>query len=98
MQSQPNLFTREDTFLGICEGLGEDLRINSNLLRLGLAGMLFWNPVAAVGTYFGAGLLVLLSRLLVPNPKVAAAPQPLPEAEPAPEQTQTEPEPVPLAA
>ena len=67
MQRQ-NLLTRDDTLLGICEGLGEDLRINSNLIRLGFAGALFFSPMAAIGTYLALGLLVALTRLLVPSP------------------------------
>jgi phage shock protein C len=52
---QHNLFTRSDTIFGVCEGLGEDLRIPANLLRLSLAFLLFLNPPAAVATYIGAG-------------------------------------------
>ncbi len=70
---QPSLLTRDDTFFGICEGLGEDLGVHSNFLRLALAGMLFWNPAAAVGTYAAAGVIVLLSRLIAPNPSPAFA-------------------------
>lgn len=90
-----NLLTRDDTFFGICEGLGEDLRINANLLRVALAGLLFFNPLAAIGAYAGAGLLVLVSRLLVPNPR----PAPVAEVEPAEAETAGESEEaLPLAA
>jgi phage shock protein C len=68
MQSA-SLFTRHDTLLGICEGLGEDLRINSNLIRAALAFGLFFNPVAAVATYLGLGVLVLTTRLTFPVAK-----------------------------
>lgn len=90
---QPNLFTRSDTLFGVCEGLGEDFGIHSNFLRLAGAGLLFWNPPAAVAVYAGAGLLVALSRWLVPNPRpdVAAA-----QLEPLP--AQDEAAPLPLAA
>ena len=73
---QPSLIARDDTFLGVCEGLGEDLRIPSSLLRLGFALALFFNPLAAVLAYLGAGVLVALSRLIAPNPRI-----PLPEPE-----------------
>lgn len=62
-----NLFTRDDTFFGVCEGLGQDLGVPANLLRLGFAGLLFYSPVASIGLYFGLGALVLASRLIFPK-------------------------------
>ncbi|HEX8641266.1 MAG TPA: PspC domain-containing protein [Allosphingosinicella sp.] len=94
-----NLIARDDTFFGVCQGLGEDLGIHPNLLRLALAVLLFWNPVAVLAGYAAAGLLVALTRWLVPNPRIAAPAQPEAEAAPAgsslvePEQQQ-----LPLAA
>jgi phage shock protein PspC (stress-responsive transcriptional regulator) len=93
-ERQPNLFTRDDTFLGICEGLGEDLGINSNLLRVALALLLFINPIAAAVTYAVAGVAVLASRLLFPKPRVAQSAEAAPRLAPANEQA----EPLPLAA
>lgn len=93
MQNTPSLLTRDDTFFGVCEGLGEDLGIPSNLLRVSLAGMLFWNPLFAVATYAGLGLIVAATRLVSPNPKQA-----LPEPAPARAETAAEAEPVALAA
>ena len=102
MQSaRPNLLTRDDTFLGVCEGLGEDLGIHSNYLRLAFAGLLFWNPVAAVGGYFAVGLIVALTRLLFPVPAPAVASDQPHELAPGPTATAEEPaeqEPMPLAA
>lgn len=66
MQKDGNLFTRDDTFFGVCQGLGEDTGIPPSLLRLGFAFSLFWNPLAAVGAYVVLGLVVGLSRLLFP--------------------------------
>jgi phage shock protein PspC (stress-responsive transcriptional regulator) len=71
--SQPNLFTRPDTFFGVCEGLGEDLRIHPNLLRAALTVLIFFNPAAAVTVYAGAGALVLVTRLLFPVPGPTAS-------------------------
>lgn len=71
--TQGNLFTRPDTFFGICEGLGEDTRIPANLIRISLAVMLFFNAAAAFALYGALGVLVLFTRLLFPNPKPAAA-------------------------
>ena len=77
MQSeQGNLFTRDDTFFGVCEGLGQDFGIHPNFLRVALAGALFWNPPMAGAAYVAAGVVVLVSRLLVPEPKPIEAPAP----------------------
>lgn len=95
MQNTPSLLTRDDTFFGVCEGLGEDLGIPSNLLRVGVAGLLFWNPPVAVAVYAGLGLVVAATRWLAPNPKQAMADQM--EAQPAAEPA-AEAEPVALAA
>jgi phage shock protein PspC (stress-responsive transcriptional regulator) len=67
-----NLFLRDDTFFGVCEGLGEDLGIPSNLFRMAFALSFFFSPAGALGAYAALGLIVLLTRLLVPNPKRAA--------------------------
>ena len=90
------LLTRDDTFLGICEALGEDLGFNANILRVALAVSLLWNPLAVVGVYAALGLVVLVSRLLFPNPRPATTAQ----AGPAPAEANdtAEPEQVALAA
>lgn len=87
---QFNLFTRPDTFFGVCEALGEDLSIHANIFRILFAGLLFWSPESAIGAYAGVGALVALTRWLSPNPRpvkeeVAAAEAVAePEAEPMP--------------
>ncbi len=68
-----NLIARDDTMLGICHGLGEDFGFSPNWIRLALSVGLFFNPVGAIGTYLALGVLVLFSRLVFPNPKVAPA-------------------------
>jgi phage shock protein PspC (stress-responsive transcriptional regulator) len=98
MQSEKgNLITRDDTMLGVCQGLGEDFGINPFWLRSGLALLLFWNPAAAVAAYLGAGALVAVLRLVFPNPAPAQAPA-AQAAGPAPAEQAVEPEPVALAA
>ena len=62
---------RDDTMFGVCEAIGEDLGLPPTLLRILFALVLFWSPVAALGGYVLAGLLVALSRWLVPEPKRA---------------------------
>ena len=87
--ARPNLFTRDDTFFGVCQGLGEDLGIHPNFLRIPLATLLLWNPVVVLGLYLGLGVLVAFARWISPDPvaaatadaavAVAAGPDPRPE-------------------
>lgn len=71
--NQPPLWARDHTLFGVCEALGEDFGFNPLFLRIPLAVLLLWNPTIVVGTYFGAGLLVLASRLAIPNKRRSAA-------------------------
>ena len=74
---QPSIFARPDTLLGICQALGDDLRINPTWFRAGLAVTVFFNLGAAVAVYLAAGVVVLASRLLYRAPRkaiVAAVP------------------------
>lgn len=77
-----NLFLRNDTIFGVCEGLGEDLGLNPNLLRVPLGTMIIFAPMWAVGIYAVLGIVVLASRLLFPDRRVAAQAAPV-SAEPA---------------
>ena len=93
MQQTPNLLTRDDTFLGVCHGLGEDLRIPPNLLRIAISGLLFYSPPLAIAVYLSLGLVVAATRFIAPSPKPSAQEAPVAEtAAPA------EAEPVALAA
>ena len=69
---QGNLFTRDDTFFGVCQGLGEDLGFNPNWLRIALPVLAFFWPVATIAGYIVAGLFVLATRLVFPDPRRAA--------------------------
>ena len=69
---------RDDTFLGVCEAIGEDFGFNPNWLRIALAAGLLWNAEAIVAVYFGLGVIVLVSRLVFPKPRIADAASPLP--------------------
>jgi phage shock protein C len=60
---------RSQTFLGVCEAIGEDFGFNANYLRVPLGAIVVFNIWAAIGVYLGLGLLVLASRLLFPKPK-----------------------------
>lgn len=64
-----SLFRRDDTFLGVCQAIGEDFGFNPVWLRILFAAPLMFVPVAAISAYLGLGAIVLLSRLLAPRPK-----------------------------
>jgi phage shock protein C len=68
-----NLLLRDDTMLGVCQGLGEDFGFNPIWLRIAFGALLLVNPIAVVGTYLGLGVLVAASRLLFPRRRVSAA-------------------------
>jgi phage shock protein PspC (stress-responsive transcriptional regulator) len=70
---QPSLIARDHTLFGVCEALGEDLGFNPVFLRVPFAALLLWNPVAVIGTYLAAGVVVFLTRWISPNPKALAA-------------------------
>jgi phage shock protein PspC (stress-responsive transcriptional regulator) len=75
MSSSASILMRDDTMFGVCQALGEDLGLPPTLLRILFALVLFWSPVAALAGYGLAGLLVALSRWLVPEPVAAAEPE-----------------------
>jgi phage shock protein PspC (stress-responsive transcriptional regulator) len=83
-----NLLLRDDTMLGVCQGLGEDFGFNPLWLRIAFGATLLINPIAVVGTYLGLGVLVATSRVIFPRPRraeptstTAAEPVPANEAE-----------------
>lgn len=82
LRDQP--FMRDDTFLGVCEALGEDFRFNPNLLRIALAPLLIWNPLVTAGAYVAAAVVIALLRWIVPNPRVQSEATAAPEAAPIP--------------
>lgn len=75
--SQPSVFARDHTILGICEALGEDFGFNPVFLRVPLAVCLLLNPWAVVATYAGLGMLVAFTRLVAPNPRRPAEATPV---------------------
>jgi phage shock protein PspC (stress-responsive transcriptional regulator) len=67
VQQRQSLFSRDDTFLGICEGIGQDFGFHPNLLRVTLACLCFFYPVPVLATYFGLGVMVFATRWMAPN-------------------------------
>ena len=62
---------RADTFLGVCEAIGQDLGINPNWLRIAFAPFIMLNPVMTIAVYLGLGAVVAISRWAFPAPKQA---------------------------
>lgn len=73
MTDRPSLFAREDTMLGVCEGLGEELGVPPTLLRIAFAVGLFWNPLAMIAAYLTFGIALALFRRAFPPCRAAAA-------------------------
>ena len=65
--SKGNLILRNDTFFGVCEGLGQDFGFHANWLRIAFAAGFYFNPTIVIGTYLGLGVLVATSRFLFPD-------------------------------
>lgn len=73
MSRSKSLFARHDTLFGACEAIGQDFRFNPNWLRLAVAVSLLVFPVATLVTYFGAAIVVLVSRLIFPSHEIVAS-------------------------
>lgn len=74
---------RNDTFLGVCEAIGQDLGINPNWLRVAFAPFILLSPMITLGVYLGLGAIVAASRWFFPvesrssKADTAEAPQPV---------------------
>lgn len=74
MSTDPTpFFARDDTFFGVCHALGEDFGFHPNWLRLALGVGLLASPTAVVAIYAGLAVIVVVSRLIAPNPRQRAA-------------------------
>lgn len=94
-----SLFRRDDTFLGICQAIGEDFGFNPVYLRILFALPVMFFPMATFGAYLGLGVIVLLSRILAPRPKRKAAAQPVAETVETPQAEADQDQlPLPIAA
>ena len=71
-RSEPALPFRKDTFLGVCEAIGQDFGFHPNWLRVAFASVFLVSPAIVVSTYLGLGLVVAVSRYLAPD-KTASA-------------------------
>ncbi|MGA9582077.1 MAG: PspC domain-containing protein [Allosphingosinicella sp.] len=71
--SQPSVFARDHTIIGVCEALGEDFGFNPLFLRIAFSLGLFFSHWGALAVYAGLGLLVVFTRFAVPNPSPKTA-------------------------
>ena len=71
---RPALPLRNDTLLGVCEGLGRDLGVHPNLLRIAFASAFYFNPALVIGTYLALGLIVAAARHAFPDRAATPAP------------------------
>ena len=60
------VFSREDTMLGVCEGLGQETGLPPLLFRIAFAVGLFWNPLAMIVGYLALGIALALFRWALP--------------------------------
>jgi phage shock protein C len=96
--SDTNVFARDDTFFGVCQAIGEDLGFNPNYLRVGFALPLLYAPVATLAVYAALALVVVLLRVLVPNPRRIAPQNPTDSASETPSRTESRDDGLQLAA
>lgn len=73
-------FNRPDTMLGVCQGIGDDLGINANWLRIAFAVAMFFFPWQTVLAYLGLGALAVTLRHVWPD-EVASGEAEAPVAE-----------------
>lgn len=66
MSSNTNVFFRHDTFLGVCEALGQDFGFNPNYLRAIFSLVVLFSPVLILSLYLGLGVVIAVSRWLYP--------------------------------
>lgn len=62
-----NVAMRNDTILGVCEALGQDLGFNPNFLRVPLGAGIIFAPFLMVGIYAALAVLVFASRTFFPT-------------------------------
>lgn len=60
---------RNDTMLGVCQSIGEDLGIHPNILRVAFGVGLIVQPVAMIALYLVLAVVVALSHWAFPKPR-----------------------------
>ena len=88
--AQPNPLMRDDTMFGVCQAIGDDFGFNPTILRAAFAIPLVWNPLVAAGIYVALGVAVLVSRIVIREPRQPAAAAPLLTTAPQPHHADNE--------
>ena len=96
MPATSPLFWREDTLLGSAKR-SRGLPLQPPVAPRGARPRLLWNPLVMIYTYLGLAAVVLISRLLAPNPRLAARPE-AETAQEAPAANELDQYPLPIAA
>jgi phage shock protein PspC (stress-responsive transcriptional regulator) len=85
-----NVALRNDTILGVCEALGQDLGFNPMFLRVPLAAGIIFAPLTMVGIYLALAVIVFVSRTFMPNKAQRIARSEAPTAAPEAHNEQVE--------
>ena len=70
---KPAVFERQAAIFGVCEALGDDFGISAYWFRLALAPAAIVWPLWTLLGYFALGLIVMATRLLIPDVVTPAA-------------------------
>ncbi len=65
-ESDVALPLRADTFLGVCEAIGQDFGINPNWIRVAFAPVILVSPLTAIAAYLALGGIVAATRWFFP--------------------------------
>lgn len=84
MTATPAPAAHQDNLFGVCAAIGEDFGFNPLWLRIAFACGLLFSLEGVIAAYAALGLVVLVSRLLAPNPKATTAPASQETVEPEP--------------
>lgn len=84
MTATPAPAAHQDNLFGVCAAIGEDFGFNPLWLRIAFACGLLFSLEGVIAAYAALGVVVLVSRLVAPNPKKAPAPASEERVEPEP--------------
>lgn len=68
-----NAAAQKPEIFGVCRRLGDDFGFHPNILRVALAVGLVWSIEGVAAAYLALAAIVVISRLVAPEPKPATA-------------------------
>ncbi|QKR99966.1 PspC domain-containing protein [Sphingomonas sp. CL5.1] len=68
-----NAAAQKPEIFGVCRRLGDDFGFHPNILRVALAVGLVWSIEGVAAAYLALAAIVVVSRLIAPEPKRATA-------------------------